>query len=173
MVFEEKIELGGRTLSLETGRLAKQADGAVLVRYGDTMVLVTTCITAEPREGMDFLPLLVEYREKYYAAGKIPGGFFKREGRPSEKEILTSRLIDRPVRSLFPKSFRRDVQIIANVLSSDQENDSDLLAMIGAYLFVLSDSVLAIERFRGTGRIARILVLGTYFAAQWLIALSI
>jgi len=132
MVFEEKIELGGRTLSLETGRLAKQAGGAVLVRYGDTMVLVTTCITAEPREGMDFLPLLVEYREKYYAAGKIPGGFFKREGRPSEKEILTSRLIDRPVRSLFPKSFRRDVQIIANVLSSDQENDSDLLAMIGA-----------------------------------------
>jgi len=132
MVFEEKIELGGRTLSLETGRLAKQADGAVLVRYGDTVVLVTTCITAEPREGMDFLPLLVEYREKYYAAGKIPGGFFKREGRPSEKEILTSRLIDRPVRSLFPKSFRRDVQIIANVLSSDTENDSDLLAMIGA-----------------------------------------
>ncbi len=132
MVFEEKIELGGRTLSIETGRLAKQAQGAVLVRYGDTVVLVTSCISPGPREGIDFLPLLVEYREKYYAAGKIPGGFFKREGRPSEKEILSSRLIDRPIRSLFPKSFRREVQIVANVLSSDQENDSDLLAMIGA-----------------------------------------
>ena len=97
MIFEEKIEVGGRTLSIETGRVAKQADGAVFVRYGDTVVLVTAVVAKEPLEGADFLPLLVEYREKSYAAGRIPGGFFKREGRPTEKEILSARLIDRPV----------------------------------------------------------------------------
>ncbi|MFH1312271.1 MAG: polyribonucleotide nucleotidyltransferase [Candidatus Eisenbacteria bacterium] len=132
MVVREEIEIGGRTFSIETGRVARQAGGAVLVQYGDTVVLVTSVISKEPKEGFNFLPLLVEYREKYYAAGKIPGGFFKREGRPTEKEILSARLIDRPVRSLFPKGFRHDVQIVASVLSSDQENDSDILAMIGA-----------------------------------------
>jgi polyribonucleotide nucleotidyltransferase len=132
MVVREEIEIGGKAFSIETGRVARQAGGAVLVQYGDTVVLVTSVISKEPKEGFNFLPLLVEYREKYYAAGKIPGGFFKREGRPTEKEILTSRLIDRPVRSLFPKGFRHDVQIVASVLSSDQQNDSDVLAMIGA-----------------------------------------
>jgi len=132
MIIEESLELGGRNLSIEVGRVARQADGAVLVRYGDTMVLVTSCISEEPLEGASFLPLLVDYREKSYAAGKIPGGFFKREGRPSEKEILSARLIDRPIRSLFPDGFSHEVQVVATVLSSDQENDSDLLAMIGA-----------------------------------------
>jgi polyribonucleotide nucleotidyltransferase len=132
MIFEEKIDIGGRTLSIETGRVAKQADGAVFVRYGDTVVLVTAVVAKEPLEGADFLPLLVEYREKSYAAGKIPGGFFKREGRPTEKEILTDRLIDRPIRSLVPDGFTNEIQIIASVLSSDQQNDSDVLALIGA-----------------------------------------
>jgi polyribonucleotide nucleotidyltransferase len=132
MIIEESMEIGGRTLSVEVGRVARQADGAVLVRYGDTIVLVTSCISEEPLEGASFLPLLVDYREKSYAAGKIPGGFFKREGRPSEKEILSARLIDRPIRSLFPDGFSHEVQVVATVLSSDQENDSDILAMIGA-----------------------------------------
>ncbi len=132
MTIEESIEIGGRKLSIEVGRVARQADGAVLVRYGDTMVLVTSCISEGPLEGASFLPLLVDYREKSYAAGKIPGGFFKREGRPSEKEILSARLIDRPIRALFPEGFSHEVQVVATVLSSDQENDSDILAMIGA-----------------------------------------
>ena len=132
MVVEEKIEIGGSTLSIESGRVARQAGGAVLVRYGDTVVLVTAVVSKEPLEGYTFLPLLVEYREKSYAAGKIPGGFFKREGRPSEKEILSARQIDRPIRSRFPKGFRHDVQVAATVLSSDQQNDSDILAVVGA-----------------------------------------
>jgi polyribonucleotide nucleotidyltransferase len=132
MTFEERIEIGGRTLSIETGRVARQADGAVLIRYGDTVVLVTAVVAKEPTENASFLPLFVEYREKSYAAGKIPGGFFKREGRPSEKEILSARLIDRPIRPLFAKGFNHEVQIIATVLSSDQQNDSDLLALLGA-----------------------------------------
>jgi len=132
MIIKESVEIGGRTLSIETGRMAKQADGAALVQYGDTVVLVTSVISKEPLEGATFLPLLVDYREKTYAAGKIPGGFFKREGRPTEKEILSARLIDRSIRPLFPKGFNHEVQIIANVLSSDQQNDSDILALIGA-----------------------------------------
>ena len=132
MTCEEKVDIAGRTLSLETGRMAKQADGAVLVTYGDTVVLVTAVVSKEPLEGADFLPLLVEYREKSYAAGRIPGGFFKREGRPTEKEILSARLIDRPIRSLIPDGFTNEVQIIASVLSSDQQNDSDILALLGA-----------------------------------------
>ncbi len=132
MIIKESVEIGGRTLSIETGRMAKQADGAALVQYGDTIVLVTSVISKDPLEGASFLPLLVEYREKTYAAGKIPGGFFKREGRPTEKEILSARLIDRSLRPLFPKGFNHEVQIIANVLSSDQQNDSDILALIGA-----------------------------------------
>jgi len=125
-------EIGGRTLSIETGKIAKQADGAVLVRYGDTIVLVAA-VTAPPRfEDIDFFPLSVDYREKHSAAGKFPGGFIKREGRPSTKEILTARMIDRPIRPLFPEGYFQEVQIIASVLSADNENDPDILAMIGA-----------------------------------------
>jgi polyribonucleotide nucleotidyltransferase len=124
--------IGGRTLSIETGKIAKQADGAVVVQYGDTVVLVSA-VTAPPRfDDIDFFPLSVEYREKQSAAGKFPGGFIKREGRPSTKEILTARQIDRPIRPLFPDGYLQEVQIIANVLSADLENDPDILAMIGA-----------------------------------------
>ena len=130
-VVKVEREIGGRTLSIETGRIAKQAHGAALVRYGDTVVLVTACQT-KPREGIDFFPLTVEYREMTYAAGKIPGGFFKREGRPSTKETLTCRMIDRPLRPLFPEGFMDEVQIIALVLSADQDNDPDILSIIGA-----------------------------------------
>jgi polyribonucleotide nucleotidyltransferase len=126
------ISIGRHPLSLETGRLAKQADGAVVVRAGDTMVLVTACASPAAREGIDFLPLTVDYREYTYASGRIPGGFFKREGKPSEKEVLTSRLIDRPIRPLFPSGWRHETQIIALVLSADSENDSDILAITGA-----------------------------------------
>ena len=112
------ITWGGRTLTLETGRLAKQANGAVLVTYGESVVLVSAVTSRTPREGRDFFPLTVDYQEMTYAAGKIPGGFFKREGRPSEKEVLTSRFIDRPLRPLFPKNYFNDVQIIATVLSA-------------------------------------------------------
>ncbi len=119
-------------ISIDTGRLAKQADGSVVVRSGDTMVLVTACMAATPREGIDFLPLTVDYKEYTYASGRIPGGFFKREGKPTEKEVLTSRLIDRPIRPLFPAGWRNETQIIALVLSADSENDSDVLAITGA-----------------------------------------
>jgi len=129
---QRHIQIGSRTISLETGKLAKQADGAVLVRSGDTVVLVTACRAANAREGIDFLPLTVDYREYTYASGRIPGGFFKREGKPSEKEVLTSRLIDRPIRPLFPSGWRYETQVIALVLSADTENDSDVLAITGA-----------------------------------------
>ncbi|MHC4072327.1 MAG: polyribonucleotide nucleotidyltransferase [Planctomycetota bacterium] len=125
-------QIGGRTLSIETGKIARQADGAVMVEYGDTVVLVSA-VTAPPRfDDIDFFPLSVEYREKQSAAGKFPGGFIKREGRPSTKETLTARQIDRPIRPLFPEGYFQEVQIIANVLSADRENDPDVLAMIGA-----------------------------------------
>jgi len=127
-----KINFGKNELLLETGKVAKQANGAVVVQYGGTVILVTACMAKEPREGQSFFPLTVEYQEKTYAAGRIPGGFFKREGRPSESEILTARLIDRPIRPLFPKGIFNDVQIIAVVLSSDGENDPDILAVNGA-----------------------------------------
>src|SRR3954470_3521462 len=123
--------IGGKTLSIETGRLAKQASGAVVVRLGDTMTLVAT-VAAPGREGLDFFPLTVDYREKVYAAGKFPGGFIKREGRPTTKEILTSRLIDRPIRPLFPDTYRDEVQIQAGPISADRQNDPDIPAMIGA-----------------------------------------
>ena len=125
------IDLGGRLLTIETGKLAKQADGAAVVRMGDSWVLVTACYAKEPKE-IDFLPLTVEYKEYQYAAGRIPGGFFKREGRPTEKEILTSRMIDRPVRPLFPEGFNYETQIVGLVLSADGENDPDVLAINGA-----------------------------------------
>ena len=125
------IEVGGRTLVLETGKIAKQANGAVTARYGDTVVLVTACMASKPND-RDFLPLTVDYRENTYSAGKIPGGFFKREGRPTEKEILVSRLIDRPMRPLFPDSWRNETQIIAMVLSADSANDPDVIAVTAA-----------------------------------------
>ncbi len=132
MAHSTEIEIGGRTLSLETGRVARQADGAVMVRYGGTVVLATVVATKTPLEGVDFFPLTVDYRERAYAGGRIPGGFFKREGRPVEKEILTSRLIDRPLRPLFPKSFTHEVQILDLAISGDQENDPDVLAVVGS-----------------------------------------
>jgi polyribonucleotide nucleotidyltransferase len=132
MLQRVEKELAGRKLVLEVGEVAKQANGATLVSYGETVVLVTAVVAPEVREGIDFVPLTVDYREKAYAAGKIPGGFFKREGRPSEREVLTSRLIDRPIRPLFPKGFGQETQVIAIVLSADTENNPDVLAMIGA-----------------------------------------
>jgi len=126
------IELGGRNLSIEAGKIAKQANGAVAVQYGETIVLVTAVCSEEERKNIDFIPLTVNYLEMTFAAGRIPGGFFKREGRPSDRETLISRLIDRPIRPLFPKGFKRETQIIATVLSADQENDPAILGMIGA-----------------------------------------
>src|SRR5713226_8021558 len=125
------VEVGGRPLILETGKIAKQANGAILARYGDTVVLTTACM-APIANDRDFIPLTVDYRENTYSAGKIPGGFFKREGRPSEKEILTSRLIDRPMRPLFPDSWRNETQIVAMVLSADSDNDPDVIAVTAA-----------------------------------------
>ncbi len=127
----KELDWGGRTLVLETGKIARQADGAVLVTYGDTIVLCTAVGVRSVKPGQDFFPLTVNYQEKAFAAGKIPGGFFKREGRPSENEVLTSRLIDRPLRPLFPQGFRNEVQVIATVLSHDMENDPDIVALIG------------------------------------------
>ncbi len=129
--FRKEIEWGDRTLVLESGKIARQADGAVMATYGDTRVLCTVVGETKPRVGLDFFPLAVHYQEKTFAAGKIPGGFFKREGRPSEKETLTSRLIDRPIRPLFVKGFRNETQVICTVLSHDMENDPDIVAMIG------------------------------------------
>ena len=131
-IIRKEVDFGGRRLQLETGRMARQADGAVLVSSGDTVVLVTAVGRREVKPGQDFFPLTVNYQEKAYAAGKIPGGFFKREGRPAEKETLTSRLIDRPIRPLFPKGFMNEVQVIATVLSVDRDNDPDILALVGA-----------------------------------------
>lgn len=127
-----EMSLGGRPLIMEIGKVAKQANGSVLIRYGDTVVLVTATVSKQPREGIDFFPLLVDYEERMYAVGKIPGGFIKREGRPSEKAILSARLIDRPIRPLFPDGFRNDVQVVATVMSVDQNCPSDITAMIGA-----------------------------------------
>lgn len=127
-----EMEVGGRPLVIENGKMAKQANGAVLVRYGDTVVLVAVTASKEPREGVDFFPLTVDYEEKMYAVGKVPGGFIKREGRPSNDAILCARLIDRPIRPLFPKGFRNDIQVIATVLSVEQDNPPDIAAMIGA-----------------------------------------
>ena len=127
-----EMEVGGRSFIIENGKMAKQANGAVLVRYGDTVVLVAVTASAEPREGVDFFPLTVDYEEKMYSVGKIPGGFIKREGRPSNSAILCARLIDRPIRPLFPAGFRNDVQVIATVLSVEQDNPPEIAAMIGA-----------------------------------------
>ena len=136
-----ECEVGGRSLIIDTGKLAGQASGAVTVRYGNTVVLVTVCVSSEPREGVDFLPLTVDYEERLYAAGKIPGGFIRREGRPSQEATLASRLTDRPLRPLLPKWWRNDIQLIVTVLSADQENDPDILAVIGSSAVLLMSEV--------------------------------
>ena len=145
-----QCEVAGRTFSIETGKLAGQADGAITVRYGDTVVLVTVCTSDEPREGGDFLPLTIDYEERLYAAGKIPGGFIRREGRPSQEAILACRLTDRPLRPLLPKDWRRDIQVIVTVLSADQENDPDILAVIG------SSAVLSISEVPFAGPVSAV-----------------
>lgn len=130
--FTVNGKVGDKEIVLETGKMAKQADGAVLVKSGGNAVLVTACMSKEVPEGIDFFPLTVHYQEKFYAAGKIPGGYFKREGKPTEKEILVSRLIDRPIRPLFPDNFYNEVQVIASTLSADQIYSTDILGIIGA-----------------------------------------
>ena len=152
MVYTKEVEIGGKILTIETGRYAKQADGAAMVRYGDTMVLTTVVASEEVIEGQDFFPLSVEYREKAFAAGKFPGGFFKREGKPTDKEILSSRLIDRPIRPLFNKNFKNETQVISLVYSFDGENDSDILGAIGA------STALTISRIPFTEPIAELRV---------------
>src|SRR5437588_13055011 len=132
MHHKVEVDLGDRKITLETGKMAKQANGAVVVRSGDSVVLVTACMADQAKPGAGFFPLTVDYREYTYAAGKIPGGFIKREGRPSEKEVLTSRLIDRPIRPLFPEGFLNETQVIAMVLSADPEQDPNSLAICGA-----------------------------------------
>ena len=132
MVQKRQVDLGGRPFSVETGKVAKQAYGSVMVQYGETVVLVTAVTSEKKREGLDFIPLTVNYQEMTYAAGRIPGGFFKREGRPTDRETLISRFIDRPLRPLFPKGFQNEIQIIATVLSADEDNDPSILGMIGA-----------------------------------------
>jgi polyribonucleotide nucleotidyltransferase len=155
MKHEETISLPGRSLSFETGKVAKQADGACVVRLGDTVVLATACAAPDPKEGIDFLPLTVDYRENTYAAGRIPGGFFKREGRPTEKEILTSRLIDRPLRPLFPKGWGNETQVVAFVLSADGQNDPDVLAINGASA-ALALSAIPFAHTIGAVRVGRV-----------------
>ena len=131
-IHRVELDWAGRKLLLETGKIARQADGAVVATYGESKVLATVVAAKEPREGLDFLPLTVDYQEKFYAAGRIPGGYFKREGRPSERETLISRLIDRPIRPLFAPGWRCETQVIMTTLSHDLENDPDILAMIAA-----------------------------------------
>lgn len=150
MIVKKEIEIGGKVFSIETGRFAKQANGAVMVRYNDTMVLVTAVASPEAKEDMDYFPLQVEYREKSSAAGKFPGGYIKREGRPSEKEILSARLVDRPIRPLFPENFTNETQIVATVFSFDGENDPDVLAAVGA------SAALCISEIPFNGPIAEI-----------------
>src|SRR2546422_5618403 len=132
--------IGERELSIEVGKLAKQAHGSALVRYGDTVVLATAC-AAQVREGLNFFPLTVDYRENFYAAGKIPGGFFKREGKPSEREVLNSRMIDRPIRPLFPEGYKNETQVIALVLSADTDIDPSMHAIVGASTALFTSSI--------------------------------
>ena len=147
-----ECEVGGRQLIIETGRIAGQAEAAVTVRYGDTVVLVTLCISDEPREGVDFLPLTVDYEERLYAAGKIPGGFIRREGRPTQEATLACRMTDRPLRPLLPKEWRRDIQLVITVLSADLENDADLLSIIG------SSTVLMMSRVPFAGPVSSVCI---------------
>src|SRR5271169_5034549 len=153
---------GGKSIHFETGKLAKQAHGSCIVRIGDNVVLATACANADPREGIDFFPLTVDYREYTYAAGRIPGGFIKREGRPSEREILTSRQIDRPIRPLFPEGFRCETQVIAMVLSADTTNDPDVAGINGASV-ALSVSDIPFHGPIGAVRVGKVnlMVVGT------------
>jgi polyribonucleotide nucleotidyltransferase len=155
MVHKVEFEIGGRKMTIETGKMAKQANGAVTVRYADSMVIATVCAQTEPKTGQDFFPLTVEYREKSYAAGKIPGGFFKREGRPSEKEILSARIIDRPIRPLFPDDFYGETQCITYVISHDQQNDTDILGLIGTSA-AIAISDIPISKTIAGARVGRI-----------------
>ena len=155
MVHKVEMMLAGKKLILETGVWARLADGAVKVQYGDTVVLVTVVASKKSKPGIDFLPLTVDYQEKAYAAGKIPGGFFKREGRASEKEILNSRLIDRPLRPLFPQSFYKDVHVVASVLSADQSASTDFLGIIGASAALLISNIPFTEPV-GAVRVGRV-----------------
>ena len=132
MAISVEGRIGAQNWSMETGKLAEQADGAVLVRYGDSVLLATATASREPREGVDFFPLTIDYEERMYAAGKIPGGFIKREGRPHDHEILAARIIDRSIRPLFPEGFKNEVQVYVYVVSADQENDSDVLGLVAA-----------------------------------------
>lgn len=152
MIYTKEVEIGGKVLSIETGRYARQAAGSVMVRYGDTMVLVAAVASPKAPEGIDFFPLQVEYREKLASVGKFPGGFFKREGKPSEKEVLTSRLIDRPIRPLFDDSYRNETQIVATTHSFDKENDPDVIAIVGA------SAALAVSNIPFLGPIAGVRV---------------
>src|SRR5699024_9613742 len=157
-MFEHKIftmDLAGRELSDEIGKIAELASGSAIIRYGETMVMVNVSKSAKPRDGIDFFPLSVDYEERLYSVGKIPGGFLKREGKPSEKAILTSRLIDRPLRPLFPEGFRNDVQIVATVLSVDQDCTPDILAMIGSSI-ALSISDIPFDGPTGSVLVGRI-----------------
>src|SRR5438876_285381 len=140
-VHKVSTTIGERELSIEIGKLAKQAHGSALVSYGETVVLVTACADKEPREGLDFFPLTVDYRENFYAAGKIPGGFFKREGKPSEREVLNSRMIDRPIRPLFPEGYKNETQVIALVLSADTDIDPSMHAIVGASTALFTSSI--------------------------------
>ncbi len=155
-----KVErtIGAHTLSIETGKIAKQADGAVVIQYADTIVLVTA-VSSDPREGIDFFPLTADYREKLFAAGKFPGGFFKREGRPSTKEVLTSRLMDRPIRPLFPEGYNDEVAVNAIVLSADRENDPDILSILGASVALMISSI----PFNGPFGVVRVGMVGDEF----------
>ncbi|HXU64942.1 MAG TPA: polyribonucleotide nucleotidyltransferase [Polyangia bacterium] len=168
MFVREGVNFGGKELSIETGRMAKQADGSVVVRYGDTMVLVTAVASGSVRPGVDFMPLTVDYLEKTSAAGRIPGGYFKREGRMTEVEVLTSRLIDRPSRPLFPKGWRFDTQVIAMVVSTDRENPSDVLAMTGASVALHLSDIPWAGPYAGVrvGRIEGQLVINPTFAQR-------
>ena len=154
-MYKRELPVGQNVLSIETGKLAKQANGSVIVRYGETVVLVTACYAAAERQGIDFLPLTVDYREYTYASGRIPGGFFKREGKPAEKEVLTSRMIDRPLRPLFPAGWHHETQIVALVLSADSDNDSDVLAITGASA-ALALSEIPVEKTIAAVRVALI-----------------
>jgi len=154
-ITRKEIDWGGRRLILESGRMARQADGAVLATYGETTVLCTAVAQKEPKPGIDFFPLTVNYQEKSFAAGKIPGGFFKREGRPSEKETLTSRLIDRPIRPLFHPNFRNETQVICTVLCHDLENDPDIVALVGASAALTLSGVPFLGPIGAPGRLCR------------------
>ncbi len=156
MTYSRTVDIDGRTIRFELGELAKQADGATVVRLEDTMVLVTACANTEPRPGAGFLPLTVDYRENTYAGGRIPGGWFKREGRPTEREILTCRVIDRPIRPLFPEGYFRDTQIIGFVLSADGENDPDVLALNGASMSLMAAGRIPFTTPIGGVRVGRI-----------------